>query len=507
MSLPFHGSIAVPQDAYESRRLADVHPEAWANPKPADRYALVVVGAGPAGLAAAELAVALGGKVALVERHLIGGTCLNTGCVPSKALIRTSRVYAEMRDADRYGAKVPENIEVDFAAAMERVRRIRSHLTSGASVRRLAAKGIDVFFGNVRFTGADTLTVNDQPLRFDKAMIATGARPHVPDIPGLKQAGFLTNANVFNLTELPKRLLVIGGGPLGCELAQAFRRLGSKVTIVQDMPLFLEREERDAAQTLSDAFTRDGIEVRLNTRAVGVRMENGEKLVDLISDDYHSTVAVDAILTGVGRLPNVNGLDLEKAGVEYDAKAGIRVDDFLRTANPRIYAAGDVCLQEQYTDIAAASARIVVRNALLRGRMRLSEVVIPWCTYTDPEIAHVGMYVRDANRKGIPVKTFTVPMHQIDRAVTDSEEDGFVKIHIRDGTDTILGATIVARHAGDMINEITLAMVAGIGLRTLSRVIHAYPTQAEAIRQAANAYNRLRISPRIRERLRRWLSR
>jgi pyruvate/2-oxoglutarate dehydrogenase complex dihydrolipoamide dehydrogenase (E3) component len=507
MSLPFDGSTAVPQDTYESRRLADVHPEAWVNPKPADRYALVIVGAGPAGLAAAELAATLGGKVALIERHFIGGTCLNTGCVPSKALIRTSRLYAEMRDADRYGAKVPENIEVDFAAAMERVRRIRSHLTGSASVRRLAAKGIDVFFGNVRFTGADTLTVNDQPLRFRKAMIATGARPHIPDIPGLKEAGFLTNANVFNLTELPKRLLVIGGGPLGCELAQAFRRLGSKVTIVQDMPLFLEREERDAAQILSDAFTRDGIEVRLNTRAVGVRVENGEKLVDLISDDYHSTVAVDAILTGVGRMPNVNGLDLEKAGVDYDAKTGIRVDDFLRTGNPRIYAAGDVCLQAQYTDTAAASARIVVHNALLRGRLRLSKLVIPWCTYTDPEIAHVGMYVRDANRKGIPVKTFTVPMHEIDRAVTDSEDGGFVKIHILDGTDTILGATIVARHAGDMINEITLAMVAGIGLRTLSRVIHAYPTQAEAIRQAAKAYNHSRLTPRIRARLKRWLAR
>jgi pyruvate/2-oxoglutarate dehydrogenase complex dihydrolipoamide dehydrogenase (E3) component len=507
MSLPFDGSTTVRQDAYESRRVADVHPEAWVNPKPVDCYALVIVGAGPAGLAAAELAAALGGKVALIERHFIGGTCLNTGCVPSKALIRTSRAYAEMRDADRYGATVPENIEVDFTAAMDRVRRIRSHLTAGSSVRRLAAKGVDVFFGNVRFTGADTLTVNEQPLRFRKAMIATGARPHIPDIPGLKEAGFLTNANVFNLTELPRRLLVIGGGPLGCELAQAFRRLGSKVTIVQDMPLFLEREERDAAQILSDAFTRDGIEVRLNTRAVGVRVENGEKLVDLVSDDYHSTVTVDAILTGVGRLPNVNGLDLEKAGVEYDAKAGIRVDDFLRTANPRIYAAGDVCLQEQYTDTAAASARIVVHNALLRGRLRLSKLVIPWCTYTDPEIAHVGMYVRDANRKGIPVKTFTVPMHEIDRAVTDSEEDGFVKIHILDGTDTILGATIVARHAGDMINEITLAMVAGIGLRTLSRVIHAYPTQAEAIRQAAKAYNHSRLTPRIKARLKRWLTR
>lgn len=506
MALPFNGSVATPVDAYEAKRLADVHPQAWVNPQPAHRYALVIVGAGPAGLVAAELAAALGAKVALIERHLIGGTCLNTGCVPSKALIRTSRLYAEMRDAARYGAVAPEHIEVDFAAAMERVRRIRSHLTGGASVRRLAAKGVDVFFGNVRFTGSDTLTVNEQTLRFGKALVSTGARPHIPVIPGLKEAGFLTNANVFNLTELPKRLLVIGGGPLGCELAQAFRRLGSSVTIVQDMPLFLEREERDAAQILSDAFTRDGIEVRLNTRAVGVRIVDGEKVVDLISDDYHSSVTVDAILTGVGRMPNVNGLDLEQAGVEYDDTAGIRVDDFLRTSNPRIFAAGDVCLQDQYTDIAAAAARIVVHNALLRGRMRLSELVVPWCTYTDPEIAHVGMYVREANRRGIPVKTFTVPMHEIDRAVTDSEDGGFVKIHIRDGSDTILGATIVARHAGDMINEITLAMVAGIGLRTLSQVIHAYPTQAEAIRQAAKAYNLSRVTPRIKARLQRWLS-
>jgi pyruvate/2-oxoglutarate dehydrogenase complex dihydrolipoamide dehydrogenase (E3) component len=507
MSPPFDASITVPQDAWEDKRLADLHPVAWVNPKPAGRYQLVIVGAGSAGVAAAELAIAMGLKVAMIERHLIGGTCLNTGCVPSKALIRTARLYADMRNAGRYGGKVPDHIEVDFTAVMDRVRRIRSHLSGGSSVRRMASLGVDMFFGNVRFTGADTLMVNDLTLRFGKAMIATGTRPHIPDVPGLREAGFLTNATVFNLTELPKRLLVIGGGPVGCELAQAFRQLGSKVTIVQDKPLFLEKEERDAAQILSDAFARDGIEVRLNTTATAVRVENGVKQVDLLSADYKSTIEVDAILTGVGRVPNVQGLDLEKAGVKFDDKKGISVDDFLATNNPRIYAAGDVCLEDQYTDTAAASARIVVNNAFMRGRMRLSELVIPWCTYTDPEIAHVGLYVREANLKGIPVKTFTVPMHQIDRAVTDSEEGGFVKIHIREGTDTILGATIVARHAGEMINEITLAMVAKIGLRTLARVIHAYPTQAEAIREAAKAYSRTRITSRLRARLQKWLAR
>jgi pyruvate/2-oxoglutarate dehydrogenase complex dihydrolipoamide dehydrogenase (E3) component len=238
-----------------------------------------------------------------------------------------------------------------------------------------------------------------------------------------------------------------------------------------------------------------------------VRVEQGVKLVDLVSDDYHSTVSVDAILTGVGRRPNVQGLALEAAGVDYDETTGIAVDDQLRSSNPRIYAAGDVCLEARYTNIAEESARIAVRNALLGGSQRLSKLVIPWCTYTDPEIAHVGLYVREANARGIPVKTFTVPMHQIDRAITDSEEDGFVKIHVRDGSDTILGATIVSRDADDMINEITLAMVAGVGMRMLARVIHAYPTKTEAIREAAIAYNRTRLTPRVIARLRRWLGR
>ena len=507
MSPPIDASPRTPQDAYERERAANVHPVEWSNPTPASCYQLVIVGGGSAGLAAAQTAAALGVKVALVERHLLGGTCLNTGCLPSKAIIRTSRLYAEMRDANRYGVQVPDDIRVDFSAVMERVRRLRSHISGGDSVRNLVAAGVDVFFGNVQFSGADTLKVNGDELRFRKALIATGARPHIPSIPGLREAGFLTNANVFNLTELPPRLLVIGGGPLGCELAQAFSRLGARVTIVQDMPLFLDREERDAAQILSDAFARDGIEVRLNTQAVAVRVENGEKLVDLLSDDYHNTIAVDAILAGTGRVPNVEGLNLEAAGVDYAAGDGVRVDDFLCTSNPRIYAAGDICLEHQYTDTATASARIAVQNALFRGRERMSDLVIPWCTYTDPEIAHVGLYVREANQQGIPVKTFTIPMHEIDRAVTDSEDGGFVKVHVRERTDQILGATIVARHAGDMINEITLAMVAGIGLRTLSRVIHAYPTQAEAIRCAADAYNRTRLTPRIRARLRRWLER
>ena len=494
-----------PQDAHERARLENLHPSGWRNPRPEGRYRLLVIGGGTAGLVAAHAAAALGAKVALIERHLLGGDCLNVGCVPSKALIRTSRLYAEMRDAQRFGAVVPADIRVDFPAVMERMRGIRARISRVDSVQRLVAAGVDVYFGQAHFTGADSLSVDGLKLRFDKALIATGARPDLPVIPGLAEAGYLTNETVFDLAELPRRLLVIGGGPLGCELAQAFCRFGAKTTIAQKIPLFLPKEERDAAQLLSDAFARDGIEVRLNTVAMKVRVENGQKLVDLVSDDHKSTVAVDAILTGIGRVPNVEGLDLEAADVAYDNSTGIAVDDFLRTSNRRIYAAGDVCLEHKFTHTADASARIVVRNALFLGRQRLSALTIPWCTYTDPEIAHVGLYVRQARERDIPVKTFTIPMHEVDRAIADDEEGGFVKIHVRERSDRILGATVVARHAGEMINEISLAMVAGIGLRTLAKVIHAYPTQAEAIKKAADAYNRTRLTPAVQSLLRRWL--
>jgi pyruvate/2-oxoglutarate dehydrogenase complex dihydrolipoamide dehydrogenase (E3) component len=486
--------------------LGHVHPSGWRNPQPADRYNLVVVGGGTAGLVAAHAAAGLGAKVALIESNLLGGDCLNVGCVPSKSIIRTSRLYAEMRAAEQYGAQVPVDIRIEFPLVMQRMRAIRARISRTDSVHRLTAAGVDVFLGEARFIGTDVVTVDGANLRFKKALIATGARPDMPSIPGLAEAGYLTNETVFDLTELPRRLLVIGGGPLGCELAQAFCRFGAQTIIAQKHPMFLPKEERDAAQILSDAFARDGIEVRLNTTAVKVRVEGGQKLVDLVSDDYESTVAADVILTGTGRVPNVTGMNLEAADVDYDVKSGIRVNDFLQTSNPRIYAAGDACLAHKYTHTADASARIVVQNALFLGRQRLSALTIPWCTYTDPEIAHVGLYVRHARAEDIPVKTFTIPMHDVDRAIADGEEDGFVKIHVKERTDHILGATIVARHAGEMINEITLAMVAGIGLRTLARIIHAYPTQAEAIKKAADAYNRTRLTPTIQSLLRRWLA-
>jgi pyruvate/2-oxoglutarate dehydrogenase complex dihydrolipoamide dehydrogenase (E3) component len=490
-----------------SELAANVRPPAWTNPEPAERYHLVIIGGGPAGLAAAYAAAALGAKVALVERDRLGGTDLNVGTVPSKAIIQSSRVFAEMRDSARYGVPDPADVELDFAGIMKRMRRLRVRASRNATAARLVTAGVDVFFGAARFVARDTIEVAGATLRFRKAMIATGSRPHMPAIPGLLDANFLTNETVFDLTTLPRRLLVIGGGPLGCELAQAFHRLGAHTTIAQNRPLFLPKEERDAAQILSDALARDGLEVRLNTTVTRVRTERGESVVDLVSDDYHSTVTVDAIFNGTGRRPNVEGLNLEVAEVDHDPVVGIHVDDLLRTTNRRIYAAGDVCLEHKFTHIAEATGRMVVRNALFLGREHLSELVVPWCTFTDPEIAHVGKSVRDAHDRDVPVTTYVIPLHEVTRAITDGIDVGFVKIHVRDGTDRILGATIVARHAGEMIGEITGAMTAGVGLRTLARVIHTSPVQAGAIQMAAQAFCRTQITPSLKARLRRWLTR
>ena len=460
----------------------------WHNPDPRGLYHLLIVGAGPAGLIAAETAVRRGARVALIERNLLGGTCLNYGCIPSKTIIRTSRLYREMRDAELFGGQVPSGITVDFPAVMERVRRVRARLSTRASAEQLVAMGIDVYLGEARFAGPDSVTVGGTVLRFTNALIATGARPVRPPIPGLEEAGYLTYENVFDLIECPKRLLVIGGGPVGCELAQAFARLGSRVTLVQNEPMFLVNEERDAAQLLSDALARDGIEIHLDTQTTRVRVEGHDTIADLVSDDTTRTVAVDRILVGVGTAPNVQGLELEAAGVAYDGEHGIPVDDFLRTTNRRIFAAGDVCTEKKFPHIESVAGRIVTANALFWGRERLSAQAVPWCTFTDPEIAHVGMYVTEARQKHIPVKTFTVLMHEVARAITDGEEEGFVKLHVREGTAKILGATVVARHAGDLINEISLAMSAGLDLDDLARVNQPFPTQSQAIRLAADAY-------------------
>ncbi|HXN72520.1 MAG TPA: mercuric reductase [Candidatus Acidoferrales bacterium] len=501
--LPSHQS----SDEYDRKDLLNVRPADWKNPEPVERYNLVVIGAGPAGLLAALNAAKVGAKVAIIERDLFGGACFNVGCIPSKAIIRTSRAYAEMRDAETFGAQVPTGISVDFRAAMERMRRVRARTSRRVSAHRLSSAGVDVYFGEARFVARDAIEVDGKRLRFKSALVASGARPKPPSIPGIEATGYLTNENVWDLTECPRRLLVLGGGPLGCELAQAFCRLGSEVSIAQDEPMFLGNEERDAAQILSDSLARDGIGIHLNTQTVNVRTQGNEKIVELVSQDYKFTLTVDHILVGIGSAPNVEGMNLETAGVQYDKDGGIATNDYLQTSNPRIYAAGDVCSEKKFPHIEVAAASLVINNALFWSREKLSALAIPWCTYTDPEIAHIGLYVKEARARRIPVKTFVVMMSDVDRAITDGEDDGFVKIHVREGTDEILGATVAASHAGEMISEISLAMNAKIGLGALARVNHPYPTQAQAITLAANAYLATQHSP-FRSWLRKqWLSR
>ena len=494
-----------PDDEYNRLLEKNVHPPDWQNPTPDGRYNLVVLGAGTAGLVAAAGAAGMGAKVALIERQLMGGDCLNVGCVPSKAIIRSAHAAHDVRTADRFGVRVAGAVEVDFQAVMERMRRIRADISPADSAKRFSEHyGIDIYFGTARFTSRDTVDVSGTSLRFAKAVIASGARAVVPPIPGLDEVGFLTNHNVFNLTEQPRRLAVVGGGPIGSELAQTFARLGTEVTIIEMADQFLQREDRDAAKILQVSLERDGIAVRLSTKLEKLEASPDGKVLFLDTPGGSQQVTVDEILVGVGRTPNVEGLDLEKAGVEYN-RGGVMVNDFLQTTNKKIYASGDICLPFKFTHTADAASRAVIQNALFPGpKKKISRLVVPWCTYTDPEIAHVGLYPHQAKQRGIAVDTWQVPMSDVDRAIAEGDDEGFLKEKSNRGTDTILGATIVARNAGEMISEITTAMVAGMGLGAFSGVIHPYPTQTEVIRKAADVYNRTKLTSRVTRILNRW---
>jgi pyruvate/2-oxoglutarate dehydrogenase complex dihydrolipoamide dehydrogenase (E3) component len=493
-------------DTAENRQLSEnVHPSGWNNPEPADRYNLVVIGAGTAGLICAAGAAGLGAKVALIERHMMGGDCLNVGCVPSKGVISASRAIHHARNNAEFGVTDGQKTGFDFGTAMERMRRLRADISHHDSARRFRDElGVDVFIGEGRFTGPDRIEVEGKQLKFKKAAICSGARAAAPSIPGLAETGYLTNETIFSLTELPPRLAIIGAGPIGCELAQAFSRFGSTVTLVEAGPHILGREDADAAEILHQTFSREGIDLQLGVKIISVEQKGNDKLLILERAGERITVTADQILVGVGRAPNTEGLGLESANVRYD-RSGVMVNDHLQTSNPRIYAAGDVCSPYKFTHSADALARILLANALFKGHQKASKLVIPWCTYTDPEIAHVGMYERDAQEKGIDITTLTVPLSDIDRAVLDGETDGFARVHLRKGSDRILGATIVACHAGEMINEFTLAMTSGLGLAAIAKTIHPYPTQAEVIKRLADAYNRTRLTPFVKKLLSGWL--
>ncbi|MEE4609423.1 MAG: mercuric reductase [Desulfobacteraceae bacterium] len=488
-------NIISPWDTYNQQLVFHVHPADWQNPKPAARYNLVVIGAGTAGLVCAAGAAGLGAKVALIERHLMGGDCLNVGCVPSKAVIRAARAAAAVRDAGEFGVHVPDAPTIDFGQAMERMRRLRVSIAPNDSVQRFSDLGIDVFIGEGRFLDAHSVAVAGQRLAFKKAVIATGARAAAPPIEGLQDISYLTNETLFSLTDLPKRLAVIGAGPIGCEMAQSFARFGAEVLLVETAHGILPREDADASGMVLESMQKDGVRLLCCGKALKLAKADGGKIrLTVESHGKGYDEVVDQMLVAVGRAPNVENLGLAAAGVAFTQK-GVQVNDRLQTTRSNIFAAGDICSPYQFTHAADFMARIVIRNALFFGRSKASALTIPWCTYTEPEIAHVGLYEKQAAEQGIAVDTFTRRLDEVDRAILEGHTDGLARVHVRKGTDKIVGATIVASNAGDMISEITLAMTHKLGLGHIADTIHPYPTQAEAIRQVADAYNRTRLTP------------
>lgn len=500
-------SLVLPNDEHNQQLVANVHPGNWVNPEPAGRYNIVVIGAGTAGLITAVIAASLGAKVALIEKHLMGGDCLNVGCVPSKGMIRAARAWADLRNAAEFGLHVPAGVKYDFGAVMARMRKLRARISRNDSAHRYAKLGVDVYIGSGRFAGSDAIQVDgsagNRTLTFAKAAICTGARAAAPPTPGLKEAGYLTNETVFSLTELPARIGVIGAGPIGCELAQSFARFGSQVYLVEAEHGIMPNEDRDAAAIVEQRMLRDGVKLLCCGKELKVQKTDLGKRMTVDSHGRQFDVMVDEILVGVGRAPNVEGIGLDAVGVEYD-KSGVKVNDRLQTTNPSIYAAGDICSRYKFTHAADAMAQIVIQNALFPHPLGLAyasveSLTMPWCTFTEPEIAHVGMYEKDAKAKGIEVETYTYKLDEVDRAILDGEDEGFARIHIRKDTDKIVGATIVASHAGDMISQFSVLMKAGAGAKALAATIHPYPTQAEVNKKVVNLWRKAHFSQRTKD--------
>ncbi|MFZ1803595.1 MAG: mercuric reductase [Nitrospira sp.] len=494
--------LVIPNDEFNQQLVANVHPADWVNPEPDGRYNIVVVGAGTAGLITAVVAASLGAKVALIEKHLMGGDCLNVGCVPSKGMIQAARVWADLRKATEFGLHIPAGVTYDFGVVMARMRKLRARISHNDSVHRYTKLGVDVYIGSGRFLGADAIQVNgpagDRILTFAKAAVCTGARATAPPTPGLHEAGYLTNETIFSLTTLPQRIGVIGAGPIGCELAQSFARFGSQVYLIETTHGIMPNEDRDAAGIVEQQMVRDGVKLLCCGKDLKVHKTNDGKRLTVDSHGQQYDVTVDDILVGVGRTPNVEKVGLEAAGVHYDNN-GIKVNAKLQTSNPNIYAAGDVCSRYKFTHAADAMAQIVIQNALFPhplnlGYANVDALVMPWCTFTEPEIAHVGMYEKEAKQKGFEVETYTHKLDEIDRAILDGEEEGFARVHIQKGTDKILGATIVAAHAGEMISEFSVAMKAGGGAKTIAGTIHPYPTQAEVNKKVVNLWRKAHFS-------------
>jgi pyruvate/2-oxoglutarate dehydrogenase complex dihydrolipoamide dehydrogenase (E3) component len=464
-----------------------------------ERYNVVVLGAGSGGLTVAAGCAMLGARVALLEKHRMGGDCLNYGCVPSKAFLKASRVAHAVRTAGTYGISASLAPTQDLEAVMDYVRTAQANVAPHDSVERFTGFGVEVHLAAGRLRSAHEVVLgNDETTIWGRHIVlATGSRPFVPDLPGLKEAGYLTNETVFDMGRLPSRLLVIGGGPIGVELGQAFARLGSAVIIVSGSEHILPREDTDVAAVLAARLRREGVTILDRARAVSVERHAQGKSVTIGLPGGEDRIDVDEILVAAGRRANVEDLGLADVGIEFDSRR-VHVDRRCRTGLPSVWAVGDVAGPYQFTHWAGYQARIVIRNVLFPGAWRYDDAAVPWTTFTEPEVARLGLSEDDARRKNLAYDVHRVPFDENDRALCEAEPEGFVKVLTRRGGGRILGAAVVHEHAGEILHELVLAQKYGLSLAKLSAPIHVYPTLAEANRAVGDNYLLARVSPAVR---------
>ncbi len=451
---------------------------------------LIVIGAGSAGLVTAYIAAAIKSKVTLIEKHKMGGDCLNYGCVPSKALIRSARMCADMRRADSFGVNSVEP-EFDFKKIMERIQSIIKTIEPHDSVERYTSLGVECIIGEAKIITPHEVEVNGQTLSTRRIVVASGARPFVPPIEGLDQVKALTSDNIWQIETLPKRLTVLGGGPIGCELAQSFARFGTEVALVEMAPSIMIKDDKQAAQIVHQSLERDGVKILTGHKAV--KVNNGDSK-ELICETGETTVSIpfDEILVAVGRRANTENLGLEQLGVEINPNGTVKTNEYLQTNIPSILACGDVAGPYQFTHTASHQAWYASVNSLFDKfkTFKVDYSVVPWVTYTEPEVAQVGITADQAEQQGLDVDTTIYELSGFDRALTESDTEGFVKVITPKGKDKVLGATIVAAHAGEMITEFTLAMKHGLGLNKILGTIHPYPTWMEANKFAAGNWKK-----------------
>ncbi len=483
--------LVLPLDGANQALVDNVHPSGWENPSPAAVYHWLVVGGGTAGLTGAIVAAELGARVAVIEKHLLGGERLLSGSVPSQTLLRAARAWREARRAGEYGVRAIPTAG-DFAAAMERMRRLRADLSSGDSAWRLRELGIDLFIGTARFTAIDALEVDGRTLRFRRALLATGARPRLPEVPGLAEIGCLTTDALFTLTELPRRLAVVGDGARACELAQAFARFGSQVTLLYSGPELLPEEDAECAAIVRKALEADGVRCVGEARLLALDKPARSKVLHFEVGDNRHQLPVDELLVAWGRQANVEGLGLDAAGIACGS-AGLTVDARLRTSNPRVFACGEVVSGSSSSHAVAAQARLATRNALLDRKEEFRADSVPACVYTQPELARVGPTAAELERRGVRFRTVDVPMASVDRARLEGAPEGLLRLQVRQRSGLLIGASLVGDLASETIAALALARERGIGLERLADAVLPYPSYAEMLRQAGSAWRGARV--------------